>query len=71
MNVESLFRDAFKQLAGSAGWALEVTPPLPVAWPGNELVYYAFGRRLKPGLIDGCEVAAPWARASRGALNLR
>ena len=52
---------------GSPGdrWAPAVTPPLPLDWPDGPLVYYAYARRMRAGLVDGEEVAQPWARIER------
>lgn len=44
-----------------------VSPPFPRDWPPppngqGTVVRYAFAMRLKPGVADGAEMAAPWAR---------
>lgn len=46
-------------------WAPMVTPPLPLDWPDGPLVYYAYARRMRSGLVDGEEVSEPWARIER------
>lgn len=71
MSLFSVLEERFKAHPGSAGWVLEVTPPLPESWPQQTLVYYAFAHRFRPTLIDGQEVAAPWAKADeRGNVTL-
>lgn len=46
-------------------WIAMITPPLPLDWPDGPLVYYAYARRHRDGLVDGHEVASPWARVER------
>jgi len=46
-------------------WTAMVTPPLPLDWPDGPLVYYAYARRMRDGLVDGQEVSEPWARIER------
>ena len=48
---------------------MRVSAPFPQSWPppaagGMAVVRYAYAARLRPGLVDGEEVAAPWARVT-------
>ncbi|HET9956681.1 MAG TPA: hypothetical protein VFQ61_19425 [Polyangiaceae bacterium] len=61
-SLVAMVEERFARLPGSAGWKLELSFPLPVGWPARSYVRYAYGSRLRPGLADGIEVAAPWAR---------
>ena len=64
------FAQAWAQLPDSAGWRMLVSAPFPRDWPpqaggqGILVVRYAFAMRLRPGLADGAEMAAPWARST-------
>ena len=64
------FAQAWARLPGSAGWQMLVSAPFPRDWPpegggrGMPVVRYAYAMRLRPGLADGAEVAAPWARST-------
>ena len=63
------------ELPGRAGWQMLVSPAFPRSWPpppagSGVVVRYAFAMRLKPGVADGAEMGAPWARVTvdaRGA----
>lgn len=47
-----------------------VSPAFPGAWPqpvGGTVVRYAFAMRLVPGIVDGAEMAAPWAKSTQDA----
>ena len=65
------FAEAWSRLSGSAGWRILVSPPLPLDWPpdagghGLTVVRYAFAMRLRAGLADSAEIAAPWARSTK------
>lgn len=67
MDLSSLLDPHFRQIPGSIGWVLDVTPPVPMCWPEEPLVYYASARRFRPGLSDGQDIAAPWARVDSQA----
>ncbi|MGI4946031.1 MAG: hypothetical protein ACRYHQ_36640 [Janthinobacterium lividum] len=59
-------------LPDQASWQMLVTPAFPQSWPAplagrGAVVGYAFARRLKPGVVDGAEMAAPWARLTMNA----
>ena len=64
------FAQTWSRLSGSAGWQMLVSAPFPRDWPpeadgrGMPVVRYAFAMRLRPGLADGAEMAAPWARST-------
>ena len=64
------FAEAWSRLPGSRGWTLLVSIPFPRDWPpalgrqGMDVVRYAYAMRLRPGLADGAEMAAPWARST-------
>jgi len=53
----------------------QITPPLPVPWPAERFVYYAYARRISGGdvahLSDPLEVpedvSEPWARIESGS----
>ena len=74
-NAESAFLPFWKELPDQAGWQMLVSPAFPQSWPPppngrRSVVRYAFATRLKPGVADGAEIAAPWARVTvdaRGA----
>jgi len=69
MDISSLLNECFERHPGSRGWVLEIMPPVPE--PDGQLVYYASARRFRPGLSDGHEVAALWAKADqRGNVTL-
>jgi hypothetical protein len=71
MDLSSLLNARLRQHPGSTGWVLDVTPPVPDRWPEDQLVYYVSARRLRPGLLDGKDIAVPWARADqRGNVTL-
>ena len=55
------------ELPDRAGWQMLVSPAFPQSWPPppagrGAVVRYAFATRLNPGVADGAEMAAPWAR---------
>jgi hypothetical protein len=64
--VESAFRN-LPQVAPTSPnfWIPVVTPVLPVAWPAEQFVYYAYARRTG-SRADAYEVSAPWARIDSG-----
>lgn len=67
--VSALATSSFSRVvgaAGAAGWIVEVTPPLPLGWPGGRLAYYAYARRHPRGLVDAHQIAGPWARIDAG-----
>ncbi len=45
------------------GWVLDVSPAFPASWPPDgTLRRYALAWRHQPGIVDGVEVAEPWAQ---------
>ncbi len=64
------FAQAWSRLPGTTGWRMLVSAPFPRDWPpeagrhGLPVVRYAFAMRLRPGLADGAEMTAPWARST-------
>lgn len=63
------FLPFWDRLPDHAGWRMLVSAPFPQSWPPGPgrlgaVVRYAFAMRLRPGLADGVEVAAPWARST-------
>src|ERR1041384_8721422 len=62
--VAALVESAFAAM-DARGWILMIPPPLPLDWPDGPLVYYAYARRHRHGLVDGHEVSSPWARVER------
>jgi hypothetical protein len=68
--VAGLVEQAFAAIRGTPRspfdrWTAMITPPLPLDWPDGPLVYYAYARRMRNGLVDGQEVSEPWARVER------
>jgi len=69
-SVAALVEAAFHAMRSSPRepgdrWISMITPPLPLDWPDGPLVYYAYARRHRDGLVDGHEVSSPWARIER------
>jgi hypothetical protein len=64
--VESTFRK-LPQVAPTPPdfWIPVVTPVIPVAWPAEQFIYYAYARRTG-GRVDAYEVSEPWARIDSG-----
>ena len=65
--AQAVFAPLWDELPQQAGWQLQVSPPLPGAWPqpaGGTVERYALALRLTPNIADGAEVAAPWAKST-------
>lgn len=59
-----VMESAWPAVAGD-GWGPCLTTPLPLYWPPLErgvVVWYCYAQRMQPGLMDGVEISAPWAR---------
>jgi hypothetical protein len=66
----------WKQVPDHAGWQMLLSPAFPQSWPPppagrGSVVRYAFATRLKPGVVDGAEMAAPWARVMLDARGIQ
>ncbi len=71
-DLEDALQPLWTRLPGRTVWRMLVSPAFPRAWPPppagrGAVVRYAFAMRLPPGVADGAEMAAPWARATLGA----
>ena len=63
------FLPAWHRLADRDGWQMLVSAAFPREWPPRAgrrmaVVRYVYAYRLRPGLADGAETAAPWARST-------
>ena len=66
---EAVLLPLWKELPDQREWQMLVSPAFPHGWPPapnsrGSVVRYAFATRLKPGVADGAEMAAPWARVT-------
>ena len=66
---EAALLPLWKELPNQREWQMLVSPAFPRTWPPSpnspgSVVRYAFATRLKPGMADGAEMAAPWARVT-------
>ena len=65
---ETAFLKLWSAIPNRAGWDPLVSPAFPSRWPPpngtGKIVRYAFAIRIRPGVADGAEVAAPWGRST-------
>lgn len=71
-DLHAPFVSLWDGLSDRAGWQMLVSPAFPRDWPPppngpRAVVRYAYAMRLKPGLADGAEMAAPWAKITQSA----
>ena len=68
---KAAFAPLWNETPDHAGWQMLVSPAFPVDWPKrpdrSAVVRYAFAMRLKSGVADGAELAAPWAMITQDA----